>query len=103
MVQRSTTVSFSTTQLRKMRTTIRLRSIPVAPLRSLSAGWNNITTEPGLVSASHLSNGSPCRGAGYSGHATGTDIDGQAWLDPPSIGCDEYYSETANRSARRSL
>src|SRR5262249_20127271 len=24
--------------------------------------------------------------------ASGTDIDGEPWLSPPSIGCDEYYS-----------
>ena len=45
-----------------------------------------------LASASHLAVGSPCIGAGHSGYATGTDIDGEAWRTPPSMGCDEVVS-----------
>ena len=55
-------------------------------------GSGNITNEPMLASASHLAMGSPCIGAGNSGYATGTDMDGEAWRNPPSMGCDEVVS-----------
>ena len=56
--------------------------------------WGNITTEPQLASAFRLTSSSPCRGAGSAAYASGTDIDGEAWLSPPSIGCDEYRAGT---------
>jgi hypothetical protein len=56
------------------------------------AGLGNLNVDPQLASAFRLSAGSPCRGTGSPLHATGTDIDGEPWANPPDIGCDEYQS-----------
>ncbi|MBN1672442.1 MAG: PKD domain-containing protein [Kiritimatiellae bacterium] len=55
----------------------------------LPAGQGNIADEPRLASAYHLSDDSSCVGAGSRGYASGTDIHGDSWADPPSMGCDE--------------
>ena len=52
-------------------------------------GVGNITAEPQLASASHLSPDSPCIGAGNYAICGGVDIDGETWLNPPCMGCDQ--------------
>jgi hypothetical protein len=55
-------------------------------------GTNNFTTEPQLASVWRLSANSPCIGKGSYDSVSGVDMDGQVWANPPSIGCDEYWS-----------
>ena len=55
----------------------------------LQAGEGNIADDPKLVSGSHIAVDSPCVGAGSAAYAFGTDLDGEAWLNPPAMGCDQ--------------
>jgi hypothetical protein len=55
-------------------------------------GTNNLSADPQLASVWHLSANSPCIGKGSYDSVSGTDLDGESWANPPSIGCDEYWS-----------
>jgi hypothetical protein len=63
-------------------------SIPI----TFDPSYGNITGDPAFMDAAcHLSAASPCRGTGSSLFATGTDLDGEAWNSPPSMGADEVF------------
>ena len=57
----------------------------------LPSGNGNMDVDPQLLGDGvHLATTSPCIGAGTASVISGTDIDGQPWNNPPSIGCDEW-------------
>ncbi len=60
----------------------------------LLVGPGNIAEDPQLTDGWHLSATSPCRGLGSASAATGTDLDGDPWASPPSMGCDEVNDAT---------
>ncbi len=69
----------------------------------LVAGSGNFATDPGLfVDGVHLTSTSPCIGTGTN-VAVGTDIFGNAWANPPSIGCAEWEPEPAVTSPKIQL
>jgi hypothetical protein len=56
----------------------------------LPSGAGNIDTNLAFVDfAFHLPAVSPIRGAGSALYANGTDLEGQPWANPPSMGCSE--------------
>lgn len=60
----------------------------------LISGTGIFTNAPILTDAWHLTADSPGRAAGAFAFTTGTDLDGEAWLNPPSVGADEFNSGT---------
>jgi len=58
------------------------------------SGEGSFTNDPELASYTHLSSNSICIGASsYTSQVI--DIDAEAWQEPPSIGCDEWYAGTS--------
>jgi hypothetical protein len=53
------------------------------------SGTGNINVNPQFLDLFHIASTSPCRGAGSAVYANGTDLDGEPWANPPSMGCDE--------------
>lgn len=58
---------------------------PISGTGNISGYSTNIQ----FVDLFHISANSGCRGAGNALYATGYDLDGEPWANPPSIGCDE--------------
>jgi hypothetical protein len=52
-------------------------------------GTGNINVNPQFLDWFHIATTSPCRGAGSTLYARGTDLDGETWASAPSMGCDE--------------
>jgi hypothetical protein len=53
------------------------------------SGTGNIYGDPQFLDSFHIASTSPCCGAGSNTYAAGTDLDGEPWNNPPSMGCDE--------------
>jgi len=68
-----------------------------------ASGAGNFTNPPQLfVDGVHLTSTSPCIGAGTN-VTTGTDIFGNAWANPPSVGCAEWQPAPIVTSPRIQL
>jgi hypothetical protein len=50
---------------------------------------NGIAANPQFLDSFHIAATSPCYGTGSAAYATGADLDGEPWANPPSMGCDE--------------
>jgi hypothetical protein len=56
---------------------------------SILSGNGNISTDPQLVDGMHIAATSPCRGTANAAYSISPDLDGNAWANPPSMGCFE--------------
>jgi hypothetical protein len=64
----------------------------------VASGTGNIADEPCLITPTYIAPDSPCVGKGSTTYASGVDVDGEVWRNPPSIGADEPYSVSATGS-----
>ena len=62
---------------------------PTPYQQSMPSGTGNANVNPQFLDFFHISAASPCRGAGSGLYTSGTDLDGEPWNSPPSMGCDE--------------
>jgi PKD repeat protein len=73
----------------------------------LPEGPGNIEADPEFVDLGsgdfHLRPGSPCIGTGNAAHATGTDLDGEPWANPPSMGADEAAPDATRLRIQHAL
>jgi hypothetical protein len=60
------------------------------------SGTGNIGGSPQFTDDLHVAITSPCRGTGSALYSSGTDFDGEPWMNPPSIGCDEFFEGAIN-------
>ncbi|MCX6929204.1 MAG: PKD domain-containing protein, partial [Verrucomicrobia bacterium] len=56
----------------------------------LPEGAGNIDVDPQLAWDNHLLPTSPCVAAGNATYATGRDMDGELWANPPCMGADQF-------------
>ena len=59
------------------------------PLPSGAGNFNGNNASQQFLDLFHIATTSPCRGAGSAVYTSGTDLDGEPWANPPSMGCDE--------------
>jgi len=62
---------------------------PGYPMPSGVGNINALYTNAQFLDLFHIASTSPCRGAGSALYTSGTDLDGEPWANPPSMGCDE--------------
>ena len=55
-------------------------------------GSRYIDANPQFLDSFHIASTSPVIGRGYSPVSSGTDLDGEPWNNPPSMGCDEVVA-----------
>ena len=60
-----------------------------SPTKSGVGNINAVNISLQFLDLFHIASTSPCRGAGSALYASGADLDGEPWANPPSMGCDE--------------